>query len=64
MSAEEERLWNIVRTNSLDFNSWTALIEDTEKVAEVCWFKIYKCLLFISVVSHYLFYVFCCFPCN
>ncbi|CAL0310404.1 unnamed protein product [Lupinus luteus] len=34
MSAEEDRLWNIVRANSLDFTSWTALIEETEKVAE------------------------------
>lgn len=40
MSAEEERLWNIVRANSLDFNAWTALVEETEKVAvaEVNWF--------------------------
>ena len=36
VSAEEDRLWNIVRANSLDFNAWTALIEETEKVAEVC----------------------------
>ena len=36
MSAEEDRLWNIVRANSLDFTAWTALIEETEKVAEVC----------------------------
>ncbi|XP_015901156.2 pre-mRNA-processing factor 39-1 isoform X3 [Ziziphus jujuba] len=42
MSAEEERLWNIVRTNSLDFNSWTALIEETEKVAENNILKIRK----------------------
>ncbi|KAG0449334.1 hypothetical protein HPP92_027353 [Vanilla planifolia] len=34
-SAEEERLWNAVRTNCLDFNAWTALLEETEKVAEV-----------------------------
>lgn len=36
MSTEEERLWNIVKANSLDFNTWTTLIEETEKVAEVC----------------------------
>ncbi|KAI3915646.1 hypothetical protein MKX01_015471 [Papaver californicum] len=30
----EERLWSIVKSNSLDFNAWTALIEETEKVAE------------------------------
>ncbi|KAG1354030.1 hypothetical protein COCNU_07G001420 [Cocos nucifera] len=35
-TAEEERLWNMVRANCLDFNSWTALIEETEKVAELC----------------------------
>ncbi|XP_010264873.1 PREDICTED: pre-mRNA-processing factor 39 isoform X2 [Nelumbo nucifera] len=33
-STEEERLWSIVKTNSLDFNAWTAVIEETEKVAE------------------------------
>ncbi|KAJ6852808.1 pre-mRNA-processing factor 39 isoform X1 [Iris pallida] len=33
-SAEEVRLWNMVKTNCLDFNSWTALIDETEKVAE------------------------------
>jgi len=36
LSAEEDRLWNIVRANSLDFSAWTSLIEETEKVAEVC----------------------------
>ncbi|KAK9137986.1 hypothetical protein Sjap_008580 [Stephania japonica] len=35
LSPEEERLWSIVRTNSLDFSAWTALIEETEKVAEI-----------------------------
>ncbi|XP_015968115.1 pre-mRNA-processing factor 39-1 isoform X1 [Arachis duranensis] len=34
MSAEEDRLWNIVRANSSDFTAWTSLIEETEKVAE------------------------------
>ncbi|XP_022954297.1 pre-mRNA-processing factor 39-like isoform X1 [Cucurbita moschata] len=34
LSAEEDRLWNIVRASSLDFNAWTSLIEETEKVAE------------------------------
>ncbi|KAJ9169671.1 hypothetical protein P3X46_017833 [Hevea brasiliensis] len=33
MSGEEERLWSIVRANSLDFDAWTALIDETEKVA-------------------------------
>ena len=36
LSAEEERLWKVVRADSLDFNAWTSLIEETEKVAEVC----------------------------
>ena len=36
LSGEEERLWNVVRADSLDFNAWTSLIEETEKVAEVC----------------------------
>ncbi|KAM7268459.1 hypothetical protein ACFE04_010625 [Oxalis oulophora] len=34
VSSEEDRLWSIVRANSLDFNAWTTLIEETEKVAE------------------------------
>ncbi|PRQ55669.1 putative tetratricopeptide-like helical domain-containing protein [Rosa chinensis] len=42
MSAKEDRLWNIVRANSLDFNAWTALIEETEKVAEDNILKIRK----------------------
>ncbi|KAI4349344.1 hypothetical protein L6164_009942 [Bauhinia variegata] len=42
LSAEEDRLWNIVRANSLDFNAWTALIEETEKVAEDNILKIRK----------------------
>lgn len=36
MSAEEDRLWNIVRANAVDFNAWTSLIEETEKVVQVC----------------------------
>ncbi|KAI8523127.1 hypothetical protein RHMOL_Rhmol13G0050000 [Rhododendron molle] len=42
LAAEEERLWNIVRANSLDFNAWTALIEETEKMAEGNILKIRK----------------------
>ncbi|XP_054806483.1 pre-mRNA-processing factor 39-1-like isoform X2 [Prosopis cineraria] len=42
MSAEEDRLWNIVRANSLDFNAWTSLIEETEKAAENNILKIRK----------------------
>ncbi|OMP03213.1 RNA-processing protein, HAT helix, partial [Corchorus olitorius] len=42
MSGEEDRLWSIVRANSLDFNAWTALIEETEKVAENNIMKIRK----------------------
>ncbi|CAI0434610.1 unnamed protein product [Linum tenue] len=38
-SPEEDRLWNIVKANSLDFDAWTALIDETEKVA---WDKILK----------------------
>ncbi|KAI4364099.1 hypothetical protein MLD38_020236 [Melastoma candidum] len=34
LSAEEERLWSIVRANSLDFDAWVALIDETEKGAE------------------------------
>ena len=36
LSPEEERLWSIVRANSLEFNAWTALIEETERIAQVC----------------------------
>lgn len=39
MSGEEERLWSIVRANSLDFDAWTALIDETEKVAGVWFFS-------------------------
>ena len=35
LSPEEERLWSIVRANSLEFNAWTALIEETERIAQV-----------------------------
>ncbi|KAB2599609.1 pre-mRNA-processing factor 39-like [Pyrus ussuriensis x Pyrus communis] len=35
MFVEEDRLWNIVRASSLDFNAWTTLIKETEKVVEV-----------------------------
>ncbi|CAN1270163.1 Pre-mRNA-processing factor 39-1 [Linum perenne] len=38
-SPEEDRLWNIVKANPLDFDAWTALIDETEKVA---WDKIPK----------------------
>ncbi|KAK4785958.1 hypothetical protein SAY86_002647 [Trapa natans] len=34
VSVEEERLWNVVNANSLDFDAWVALIEETEKVAQ------------------------------
>ncbi|KAL3647698.1 hypothetical protein CASFOL_008666 [Castilleja foliolosa] len=34
LSAEEERIWSIVMTNSSDFDAWTALIDETEKMAE------------------------------
>lgn len=34
LSAEEARLWNAVTANCLDFNAWTALIDETEKTAE------------------------------
>ncbi|KAI3667991.1 hypothetical protein L6452_43062 [Arctium lappa] len=42
LSPEEERLWSIVNANSLDFNAWTALIEETEKTAESNILKIRK----------------------
>jgi hypothetical protein len=35
LSAEEARLWSVVTANSLDFYAWTALIDETEKNAEV-----------------------------
>ncbi|XP_042003802.1 pre-mRNA-processing factor 39-like isoform X2 [Salvia splendens] len=34
LSAEEERLWSIVTTNSLDFDAWTTLIDETERKSE------------------------------
>lgn len=42
LSTEEGRLWSIVKANSSDFNSWTALIEETERVAEENILKIRK----------------------
>ncbi|KAK1266238.1 hypothetical protein QJS04_geneDACA000076 [Acorus gramineus] len=42
ISTEEDRLWGIVRDNCLDFNAWTALIQETEKVAENNILKIRK----------------------
>ncbi|KAL8259014.1 hypothetical protein R6Q59_026967 [Mikania micrantha] len=42
LSPEEERLWSIVNANSLEFNAWTALIEETEKTAEENILKIRK----------------------
>ncbi|XP_024966810.1 pre-mRNA-processing factor 39 isoform X2 [Cynara cardunculus var. scolymus] len=42
LSPEEDRLWNMVRANTLDFNAWTALIEETEKTSEDNILKIRK----------------------
>ena len=51
MSAEEDRLWSIVRANSLDFNAWTALIEETEKIAEVYHYNFFKIYLFSCIIN-------------
>ncbi|XP_010556865.1 PREDICTED: pre-mRNA-processing factor 39-like [Tarenaya hassleriana] len=42
LSPEEERLWNIARVNSQEFNAWTALVDETEKVAQDNIMKIRK----------------------
>ncbi|XP_044502717.1 pre-mRNA-processing factor 39-like isoform X4 [Mangifera indica] len=34
LSGEEDQLWSILKANSSDFNAWTALLEETEKLAE------------------------------
>uniref|UniRef100_A0A0D3DIR7 Suppressor of forked domain-containing protein n=2 Tax=Brassica oleracea var. oleracea TaxID=109376 RepID=A0A0D3DIR7_BRAOL len=34
LSPEEERLWSIVKANSSEFNAWTALIEETERISQ------------------------------
>lgn len=39
LSGEEDQLWSILMANSSDFNAWTALLEETEKLAEVFLFK-------------------------
>ncbi len=31
-TTEEDRLWAIVKENAADFNAWTALIQETEKL--------------------------------
>lgn len=41
-SAGEDRLWSAVTANGLDFDAWTALIDETEKVAENNIIKIRK----------------------
>ncbi|XP_022874562.1 pre-mRNA-processing factor 39-like isoform X2 [Olea europaea var. sylvestris] len=40
--SEEQRLWSIVTANSLDFNAWTSLVEETERVSEASILKIRK----------------------
>lgn len=45
LSAEEARLWGVVTTNSLDFNAWTALIDETERNAEVIFGLLLGCAL-------------------
>jgi pre-mRNA-processing factor 39 len=32
LTPEEERLWDVVEGNAADFNSWTVLIQETEKL--------------------------------
>ncbi|KAL6582904.1 hypothetical protein OROMI_004982 [Orobanche minor] len=39
LSAKEERLWSIVTTDSLDFDAWTDLIDETESTVEVLAFQ-------------------------
>ncbi|KAI4978808.1 hypothetical protein ZWY2020_015561 [Hordeum vulgare] len=41
-SAEEARLWGVVTADCLDFDAWTALIEETERIAESNIVKIRK----------------------
>ena len=31
-TSEEERLWAVVKENAADFNAWTLLIQETEKL--------------------------------
>lgn len=74
LSPEEERLWSIVRTNSLDFNAWTALIEETEKMSEVlltdlllrgfvisAFFIFWSSFLFIEKREFLIIYISICF---
>lgn len=64
-TAEEERLWNMVRANCLDFNSWTALIDETEKAAEVSSDIVYFLEYAVKlVVFSYLNLVFSVTPAN
>ncbi|XP_062216513.1 pre-mRNA-processing factor 39-1-like [Phragmites australis] len=42
LPAEEARLWSVVTANCLDFNAWTALIDETERNAESNILKIRK----------------------
>ncbi|KAL6560855.1 hypothetical protein OROHE_006032 [Orobanche hederae] len=52
LSAKEERLWSIVTTNSLDFDAWTDLIDETESTTELLFERALQ-----YVGSNYL-----CFP--
>lgn len=35
LTPEEEKLWSVVKENAADFNSWTLLITETEKLVSL-----------------------------
>jgi hypothetical protein len=53
-TTEEDRLWAIVKENAADFNAWTALIQETEKlVSSPCPVKPFLTICFSIGLSVY-----------
>jgi hypothetical protein len=55
-TTEEDRLWAIVKENAADFNAWTALIQETEKlVSSPCPVKPFLTIcISIGLSMHYI----------
>lgn len=45
LTSEEERLWSAVKENAADFNSWTVLIQETEKLVSIGICGVYVCVV-------------------
>ncbi len=53
---EEDRLWAIVKENAADFNAWTALIQETEKLlSSPCPVKPFLTIcIYVGLSVHYI----------